>query len=64
MIVKVNILLEVLRKKKYKSDFKEQLAVKDSDSHRTELHDKDVVGFIIFLVVIVVFFIVSSYLRS
>ncbi len=62
--MKVNILTQVLRKKKYESPFKERTGTEDNEFHRTELYNKDVVGFIIFLVVIFVFFMISSYGRT
>jgi hypothetical protein len=62
--MKVNILTQVLRKKKYESPFKERTGTEDMEFHRTELYNKDVVGFIIFIVVIFVFFMISSYGRT
>ncbi len=62
--MKVNILTQVLRKKKYESPFTERTGTEDMELHRTELYNKDVVGFIIFIVVIFVFFMISSYGRT
>lgn len=62
--MKVNILSQVLRKKKYESPFKAQAGIKDNEFHRTELYKKDVVGFIIFLVVICALFMISSYVKT
>lgn len=36
----------------------------DNGIQRTELHKQDVIGFIIFLIVIFLFFTMSSYIRS
>lgn len=59
--MKVNILTQVLRKQKYKSNFQiERMSDIDKDNER-HLYAKDVVGFFIFLVVIFVFFMAATY---
>lgn len=57
--MKVNILAEVLRKKKYISPFAERAPESKPNEDDKSLYYKDVAGFFIFLLAIFVFYLAA-----